>query len=159
MLLAVILVGCGSGDGEPAASPVSSAEPGATAAGPLVRAPGGVIGVEVVSNDAARARGLMFRESLSSDRGMIFLFPDDQIHGFWMKNTLIPLDLIWIAADGTVAHVESGVPPCPGEPCPTYAPEVKSRHVLELAAGGAERYGIREGTKLVIEGVESYAIE
>lgn len=162
-----VLAACGSGDPEPAATATtgdwqSSSVSGSdsAAAQPTVTTPAGeVIKLEVVSNDIARARGLMFRENLPADRGMLFLFATDDLHSFWMKNTLIALDMIWLAADGTVVHVERGVPPCKADPCPSYGPEVPSRHVLELAAGGAERYGIESGTKLSVQGIESYRIE
>ncbi len=126
------------------------------AASPAVTFPDGSKAViEVVSDEMTRAQGLMFRSSLGGDRGMLFIFPDSAEHSFWMKNTLIPLDIIWIDEAKTIVHVARDVPPCKSDPCPSYPPNAVARYVLELAAGQAAARGLDEGDKLAFEGVEN----
>ena len=153
-----LAIGCGSGD--PEAAPVAPAVQTDDPLAAWATTPDGRrIQLEVAANDNARARGLMFRERLADDRGMLFLFRDDDRHSFWMKNTLIPLDMVWLDASGTIVHIERGVPPCPGDPCPSVGPELDSRNVLELSSGGAARYDLEPGDRLAFEGLESYTIE
>lgn len=158
LILAGLTLGCGSGDGEPP-PPVQQVTARTGEAARVVTPSGSTITIEVASNDTARARGLMFRETLADDRGMLFLFRTDDSHSFWMKNTLIPLDMIWLDAGGRIVHIERDVPPCPGDPCPSYGPDIPSRHVLELSAGGAARYDLKPGDVLRIEAIDSYTIE
>lgn len=149
---------CGAGDAartEPSGQPSTSAVGGSM---PSVVLPGGSrILVEVVSDQLTRAQGLMFRSSLGSDRGMLFLFPETAVHPFWMKNTLIPLDIIWIDESGTIVDIARDVPPCKADPCPSYPPKAAARYVLELAAGQAAARGLRDGDRLVFEGLENFA--
>lgn len=106
--------------------------------------PGGAaITAELAVTLEERARGLMFRESIASDQGMLFVFEEPDLHGFWMKNTLIPLDIIWLDSDKRIVHIERNVPPCVAEPCPTYAPGIPAGYVLELKAGSAEARGLK----------------
>lgn len=123
---------------------------------PAVVAPdGSVIEVEVAGEPMRRARGLMYRSFLPDDRGMIFIFPEPGVETFWMKNTLIPLDMIWLDEDLEVVWIERDVPPCEADPCPSYGSEsVVSKFVLELAAGGAQRYGIVRGSVLKLRNID-----
>ena len=106
--------------------------------------PGGkAVTVELAVTDAERARGLMFREKLLPDQGMLFVFGEDGFHSFWMKNTLIALDLVWLDAARRVIHIEADVPPCREEPCPTYGPKIPARYVLELRSGSAAALGVK----------------
>jgi uncharacterized membrane protein (UPF0127 family) len=106
--------------------------------------PGGkVVTAELAVTDEERARGLMFRETLLPDQGMLFVFRDDDFHSFWMKNTLIPLDLVWLDAARRVIHVEADVPPCRQDPCPTYGPKIPARYVLELNSGSLAAWGVK----------------
>lgn len=98
---------------------------------------------ELAVTEAERARGLMFREKIAFDQGMLFLMPGEDYHAFWMKNTLISLDILWLDKDRRIVHIEKNVPPCPGDPCPSYAPPRPASYVLELGAGGADRYGLK----------------
>lgn len=109
---------------------------------------GSVVEVEVVADPETRAQGLMYRPSLSPDRGMLFLFPAKAKHEFWMKNTIISLDILWLDETRTVVHVEADVPPCQADPCPSYAPDGEALHVLELAAGQVAARAIRIGDVL-----------
>lgn len=108
--------------------------------------------VEVAADPESRAEGLMFRPSLSEDRGMLFLFPAKGLHSFWMKNTLISLDIIWVDESRAIVHIEEDVPPCQADPCPSYSPVAKAVAVLELAAGQVAKRGLRIGDVLGYRG-------
>lgn len=94
----------------------------------------------------------MYRPSLGDDRGMLFLFPQEARHSFWMKNTMIPLDIVWIDESRAVVHIETGVPPCESDPCPSYSPGAPALYVLELAAGQAAARSLRIGDVLKYRG-------
>ena len=117
----------------------------------VVRAPQATLHLEVAASDADRERGLMYRTSLPANTGMLFVFGSDGPVDFWMKNTLIPLDMVFIAADGTVRKVFARVPvvspALPDGRIPLE--EVSARYVIELPAGEAAVDGIVPGTKLV----------
>lgn len=91
----------------------------------------------------------MYRESLAEKTGMLFLFPyDDDSHKFWMKNTLIPLDIIWLDASGRVLFVSANTPPCRADPCPNYGPDFAIASVLEIAGGMAEKEKVTVGSTI-----------
>jgi len=94
--------------------------------------------VEVAQTLKEIAQGLQYRESLENDRGMLFIFRDSSILSFWMKDTLIPLDIIWIDQTGEIVFIEENVPPCESDPCLTYSPPFVARYVLEINAGEVE---------------------
>ncbi len=114
---------------------------------------GTVITLELAVTPEEHQQGLMFRTGLPADRGMLFLFEEETIPSFWMKDTWIPLDIVFLGADGTVHDVVENVPPCTAEPCPRYSPTVPGTAVLELSAGTAAAHGITRGTRIAIEGV------
>jgi uncharacterized membrane protein (UPF0127 family) len=97
----------------------------------------------------------MFRESLPDRTGMLFLFTDAAPHRFWMKNTMIPLDMIWMDGDGRVLFVSANTPPCKADPCPNYGPDVPAASVLEIAGGLAAKEGVTVGTTIRFEEVSS----
>ncbi len=109
-----------------------------------------VIQLEVAKTPEEQAMGLMFRTHLAKDHGMIFLFSPPRITRFWMKNTLIPLDMIFLR-DGVIQSISSQVPPCKRDPCPSYGPFVEIDQVLELASGRAAELGLKRGDRLNIE--------
>src|SRR5437763_16352030 len=116
-----------------------------------VTTPAGVtILAEIADTTEKRARGLMFRESLAKDRGMLFTFPEPQHWTFWMKNTRIPLDIIWMDRNRKIVHVERNVPGCnrTDDGCPQYQPNEEASYVLELAAGMADTLKLHRGVKL-----------
>ncbi len=119
---------------------------------------GGPITLELAISDAERAQGLMFRDTLPPDRGMLFLFDSDGHYPFWMKDTYISLDIVWLSGSGEVVEVRHGAVPCRVEPCPSYVPSHRARAVLELPAGSAERHGIRPGVRLVFANVPGFPI-
>ncbi|QHU99537.1 DUF192 domain-containing protein [Synechocystis sp. CACIAM 05] len=98
--------------------------------------------LEVATTPAQQAQGLMFRTELAGDRGMLFTFPEPRIARFWMKNTLIPLDMIFLR-DGQIKQIIANVPPCKADPCPNYGPlNQEVNQVLELGAGRAQQLGL-----------------
>src|SRR5690348_1669565 len=103
------------------------------------------IAVEIAADDASREHGLMDRTSMPADHGMLFVFPDSQIRTFWMKDTLIPLDMLFLDADGKLVTLLADVPPCKADPCWIYPSTQPARYVLELNAGVAAKLGLREG--------------
>ncbi len=111
--------------------------------------PGGqAITAELAVTDEEHAQGLMFREKILPDQGMLFVFSEESPHTFWMKNTLIPLDMIWLGRDRRIIHIVRNAPPCPEEPCPTYGPDVPILFVLELKGGQADAFGLKIGDRL-----------
>ena len=114
--------------------------------------------VEIAETPGTRRTGLMHRRRLPPDAGMAFLFETPTVYSFWMKNTLIPLDIIWIDKQKRVAHVKTNVPPCKAEPCPSYPPNVPARYVLEVSGGVAAQHGLKAGDPLRIEGIENVVV-
>ncbi len=98
---------------------------------------------ELAVTEEDRARGLMFRQTLNTDEGMLFVFQKDEYNSFWMKNTLIPLDMVWLDSSRRIIFIAENVPPCKAEPCPSYGPDLPSRYVLELKAGKAREIGLK----------------
>jgi uncharacterized protein len=92
--------------------------------------------VEMVSKDEDMRRGLQFRTALGKEEGMLFIFADAKRHGFWMKDTLIPLDIIWLDYARRIVHIAS-VPPCTSDPCPVFMPPKEASYVLEINQGEA----------------------
>lgn len=90
--------------------------------------------VEVAEDSATRQQGLMNRESMPSNQGMIFKFTGEAPRNFWMKNTLIPLDMIWIDAENTIVDIQAAEP-CEVEQCPVYSGKTPAQYVLELNQG------------------------
>ncbi len=116
-----------------------------------VKTPNGtLIQAELADTALKRAQGLMFREHLADDRGMLFIFGDAQPWTFWMKNTKIPLDIIWMDAKKTIVHIERNTPICTRQDdgCPQYHSEEGALYVLELVAGRAAALQLQRGVKL-----------
>lgn len=107
------------------------------------------IRVELAGTQEEQSRGLMYRSSLPEDQGMLFLFPDETDHSFWMKNTLIPLDMIFIGADGRIAGIHAKATPLSETPISVGKP---SRWVLEVNGGWAAYHGAAPGDRVGLEG-------
>ena len=90
-----------------------------------------IIIAEIAKSDQDRATGLMNRETLKPNHGMLFILENSDFHGFWMKNTLIPLDIIWIDEHKKIVDIKSA-DPCVVEKCETYISEKKAKYVLEI---------------------------
>lgn len=133
-----VLAGCG-GDG---------AEPGAQA----VLSHGSQekrISVEIADTPSERGQGLMGRETLPADAGMVFVFPEDVRGAFWMKDTLVPLSIAFYSADGRILEILD-MEPCAADPCPLYDPGVAYRGALEVNQGAFAGWGVSVGDRLRI---------
>ena len=108
------------------------------------------VSVEVAATSAARERGLMFRQELLSSHGMLFVFPQDADHAFWMKNTPLSLDIVFIGTDRRIAGIEADTVPYSERHLRVGK---VSRYVLEVAAGFCAREGIRVGDCVEFHGV------
>lgn len=104
--------------------------------------------VEVAKTEAQRDRGLMNREELGRDKGMFFVFDKEGIYPFWMKNTLIPLDIIWADSNGKIVFISQNVQPCKSLICSSVYPNVKAKYVLEVNAGICESLDIKVGDQV-----------
>jgi len=94
-------------------------------------------------------RGLMYREKLDVGEGMLFIFKKPQIPSFWMKNTLIPLDMMFIGEDLIIRYIEQKAPPClNSDDCKLYRPPVPVKYVLEVPGGYAKLFGIKIGNTM-----------
>ena len=159
LLLGVFLIGC--------TAPNSANSPGYSGAGTAPQHPEAslaqalpasaqvtiaqrTIQLEVAKTPEQQAIGLMYRPSIPDDRGMLFPFSPARRVGFWMKNVSINLDMVFLH-EGRVEAIESNVPPCTSEPCPTYGPSVKIDQVIELRGGRAKELGLQVGDRLVVQ--------
>ncbi len=115
---------------------------------PLRLPSGKGVTVEVMVSPEDRAMGLMFRPALPLERGLLFVFPQLDFHGFWMKNCKFPIDIVWLDEQQRVVHVAPHVPPCKAEPCPVYQPMRRALYVVELNAGQAAREKVALGARL-----------
>jgi uncharacterized membrane protein (UPF0127 family) len=103
--------------------------------------------VEIADTDVTRMRGLQERTSMNAGHGMLFVFANEDRYDFWMKDTLIPLDMIWLNGNRQVVDIKAHVPPCEKDPCPTYIPSGHAKYVLEVNAGTTQSYGLHVGDK------------
>jgi uncharacterized membrane protein (UPF0127 family) len=144
------------------AKPMTTTPPRATGEnynGPIAVLPdSSQVQIEVVADDDTRAQGLMFRDRVPEGTGMLFVFPQSGDYPFWMKNTLVPLDMIWLDDQKRVVHVEPGVPPCKADPCPSYPPHAVAKYVLELGAGQAAKHRIVNGSTLTFQRIENVIV-
>lgn len=92
--------------------------------------------------------GLMYREELCEECGMLFYFDEDRYGGFWMKNCVISLDMIFINSDGEVVYIEHSAPPCKEESCPSYQSDSMYRYTLEVNGGWSDKYEVNVGDKI-----------
>lgn len=109
------------------------------------------IQVELALTPQEHQTGMMFRDHLPPDNGMLFVFPDTQPRSFYMYQTLIPLDILWIDADRRIAYISANTPPCLAtnpSACPNYGGGVAARYVLEIAGGQAVAQGLQVGDQL-----------
>lgn len=107
--------------------------------------------VEIADNPQERAHGLMGRRRLDVGRGMLFVYSDSFLPSFWMKNTLIPLDMIFIDKIGFIRTIREKAPPCPpelGNDCPQYTPDVPVQYVLEVPGGYSALFGVKTGDRV-----------
>lgn len=152
-VLAICLMLCACSPSKRSTPEADPAQPRAAAPQMTIETAGGralTVTVEVARTDAEHQRGLMFRQSLEPDHGMLFVFDETAPHAFWMKNTLIPLDMIFIdGADEVTGIVESAEPQ-------TSTPRIAggpSRYVLEVAGGWCAAHGVSVGDRVRFDGL------
>ena len=107
------------------------------------------VNAEIADDNNERSKGLMFRERLDENAGMLFVFEDEQYQTFWMKNTLIPLDIIFIGKNLEIIDIKNAVP-CREEDCILYKSSKPSMYVLEVNGGFSAGNGIRIGDKIIM---------
>ncbi len=99
--------------------------------------------LEIADNNRSRTRGLMFRRHLAVNHGMLFVYPQADDHRIWMKNTLLPLTVIWFDTQARIIDKQLLLP-CVSPPCPVYSAPVDSRLILELAASEFDKFQVGE---------------
>jgi uncharacterized protein len=108
--------------------------------------------VEVMTSNDQRNRGLMFRDSLPEGHGMLFVHANEGPLAYWMKNTKIPLDILYFDENKKLVSAQENVPPCSaGDKCPPYASEADAKYVLELNAGSMANYRIQKGDIMIMD--------
>ena len=116
---------------------------------PWVKIGGERYAVEIADDDAERARGLMFRDVLAEGHGMLFIHVSEEPQSYWMKNTRIPLDILYFDDSRRLIAQQRDVPPCSlGDACPPYPSGAPARYVLELNAGEAARLDLQDGATI-----------
>ncbi len=106
------------------------------------------IKIERATTPQQHSAGLMYRESLESNSGMLFLFSDQKPRSFWMKNTLIPLDLVWIDESKTIVGITENTVPCKADPCRAYPSNLPVKYVLEINSKSSSKFGLKTGQKV-----------
>src|ERR1700744_1491409 len=119
---------------------------------PSVALHGKTFSTELALDNASREHGLMDRTTLAADHSMLFVFPNSEPRYFWMKNTLIPLDILYFDKDRRLLSISAEAQPCKADPCKGYASHGSAQYVLELGGGGAKQAGIQVGDELTIDG-------
>ena len=115
---------------------------------PSVALKGETFTVDLALTREDQARGLMFVEEMPADHGMLFIFPNESRRSFWMKNTRIPLDIMYFDGDLALVSVSENARPCVADPCPAYPSAGPAQYVLELNAGMAKQLGLERGDPL-----------
>jgi Uncharacterized conserved protein len=134
-------------------TPVAMAADGAA-----VTLRGKTFSTEFATNDAQRAHGLMDRPHMDADHSMLFIFPRDEPRAFWMKNTLIPLDILYFDGARKLVAMQLNAEPCKADPCAIYpSGNLPARYVLELNAGTASKLGLQLGDELTVAGTPATA--
>ena len=156
-VIALLLFACAKAPMPPPPDTVTTATPPPPATNtPRVIFPDGfVVNVEIAAEDETRAQGLMYRALLRPGTGMLFFFPEEGEYPFWMKNTRIPLDIIWIDSSHRIVYISHNTPPCEVENCPNYPPHAVALYVLEVAGGVAKEHGLSVGNVLPFENTEN----
>ena len=118
---------------------------------PRVRLGGEWFTVELATTPEKQQLGLMYREQMDDDHGMLFIFPSENFRSFWMKNTRIALDIFYFDNDLKLVSVSENTQPCRTERCPSYPSARPARYVLELNAGKAAQLGVKPGAQLELD--------
>lgn len=108
------------------------------------------INAEIADDNSEREKGLMFREKLDENSGMLFIFEDEAYHAFWMKNTLIALDMIFIDKNYKIVDIKNAVP-CNEEPCVLYKSSNPTKFILEVNGDFTKKNNVKVGDKIIME--------
>jgi uncharacterized protein len=155
VLVLLSMVGCGNGSNGAEAERTTTA----SATGPVFEEGRAKIdtegrqvqvAVEIAETPVQQQLGLMHRESLADEAGMVFLFAKETRGGFWMKNTLIPLSIAFFDANGRILRILD-MEPCEADPCQVYDPKVAYRGALEVNQGAFDEWGVAEGDRSTVE--------
>ena len=111
---------------------------------------GNKINVEIADEPQEQSLGLMRRQSLEENSGMLFIFENEQIRNFWMKNTLIPLDMVFISKDLVIVDIIEAEP-CKEDPCSVYTGKGAAKYVLEVNKGYSDKNGVHKGDKVMLK--------
>jgi uncharacterized membrane protein (UPF0127 family) len=109
---------------------------------------GSHVSAELAQRDEDRQRGLMYRERIKRNEGMLFVFKREGFYDFWMKNVSFPIDILWLDGERRILHIQAQAPPCDQGDCPSYSSPQPALFVLELKAGEAERRGLKLNDRL-----------
>lgn len=107
--------------------------------------------VEIADTEDLRAYGLMQRASLDENAGMLFVYPDQEIRGVWMKNTLLALDILFLSESGQIVSMLRNLQPCRQTPCSIYNSQYKARYMLEVNAGFIDQHDIKIGQAVMLD--------
>ncbi|MBN3948893.1 MAG: DUF192 domain-containing protein [Nostoc sp.] len=156
MLLSILLMGCSIPTTAKPPTPTSASQTPAPKGQTLpitakaIVPNGTTIQLEVAQTPEQQEMGLMYRPALPDNRGMLFGFPSAQPVSFWMKNTPMPLDMVFLHK-GVVKYIQAAAPPCANDPCPTYGPNTPIDKVIELRSGRAAELKLKVGDIVKIQ--------
>ena len=119
--------------------------------GPGVELGGRHFAVEIADTQQKQALGLMFRDNMPANQGMLFIFQTEAPRSFWMKNTRIPLDILYFDKDFKLVGIAADTPPCRVRRCPSYPSNAPAKYVLELNAGKASELGVVLGDSMRVD--------
>lgn len=105
---------------------------------------------EIADTPEKQSKGLMFRQKIKDDYAMLFIFPEEDTRSFWMKNTLIALDIIYLNCDRQIVDMYLTVQPCCSDPCPSYTSKFPAKYVLEINGGLSEKLKLKIGDKIFL---------
>lgn len=106
--------------------------------------------IELAISEQQKTKGLQEREHLDKNAGMLFALDGRTVRKFWMKDTLIPLDMLWLDYTGKIIYIEHAAVACEKDPCPTYGPDVPASYVLEINAGQSAQRDMRVGERITL---------
>lgn len=107
--------------------------------------------VKLAQSGVEITKGLMFQKSLEQNKGMLFLFDKEAKYSFWMKNTLIPLDIIWINKNNKIVSISENNQPCKWYYCSSIKPTADAKYVLEVNSGIVQKVGLKIGDEIVLD--------
>ena len=107
--------------------------------------------VEIADTEESRESGLMYRNFLPENQGMLFVFDSEDYHAFWMRNTYIPLDIIWIDQNSKIVDIKTDFKPCTMPNCEAYKPIKKAMYVVEVNTGWTEKNNVKVGDSVSLK--------